>query len=273
MPRSDFDVSAYASELLKDAQDLPAEKRAVLEEVLSDDRIKNRLADSVLRQQDYSRQTQQIAASKRELEAKNNELTNWYTQQLNTVKQNQEEYERMQSQLKAYAERYGEEDMNRYQQPTVPQQDLSKFVPRDVFDSELARIQNQGIQLMAEIDTLQSRHYHEFKEPLDMIELKNKAVEQGMTLQQAYEQSVADKRSVVREAKRKEELEAAREEGRRSALSGLRLPATNDNDIVHPLMAREKLGNESSNVPAWRKGVAEYADGTLQKEVGKYIGS
>ena len=271
MPRSDFDVSAYASELLKDAQDLPAEKRAVLEEVLASDNVRGRLADSVLRQQDYSRQTQQIAREKQEVERKNAELTNWYNQQINTVKSNQEEYEKMQSQLKSYVERYGEDDMGHVQQ-VAPPQDMSKFVPRDMFDAELARIQNQGIQLMAEIDTLQSRHYHEFKEPLDMISLKNTAVERGMSLQQAYDQSVAEQRSKVSESRRKEELDAAREEGRRAALSGLRLPMNTDSDMMHPLVAREKLGNEPQ-VPSWRKGVAEYADGTLEKEVGKYMGS
>jgi hypothetical protein len=266
MPRSDFDTEAYLSEIMKEAGDLPQSERAAVEKFFAIDGVKNYVADTGLRKQDYSRNTQAIMQQKKELDAKNAELQGWYEQQLGVVKQNQEEYERMQNQISAYKNEYGEINSNHNPSPqqTTPQFDPNKFIPREVHERDLDKIQKEGITLFAQMSTLQGRHLHEFKEPLDQESLLAFAQENHVTLKQAYDTFVSDRRQKRSDEDMKSKLEAAREEGRRSALSGVRLPGASVPTDMHPLEARANLG-EKSNIPAWKTGVAAFLSGDLEK--------
>lgn len=264
MPRSDFDTKAYLDEIMREAGNLPQEKRAVVEEFFSIDGVRNYVADNGLRKQDYSRNTQSVMQQKKELEAKNQELQNWYEQQLAIVKQNQEEYANMQNQLNAYRNEYGEIESHKAPQNSAPQVDPNKYIPRETYDQDIIRIQNDGINLMAQISTLQGHHMYEFKEPLDSEKLIQFARENRVSVKQAYDAFVSERRQKVAEEDLKAKLDAAREEGRRSALSGVRLPTANIPSDMHPLEARSALG-EKVSIPAWKQGVQAFLDGSLEK--------
>lgn len=275
MPRSDFDVTAYAAELLKEAKDLPPDKRAVVEEVLNLEPVKGRLADSVLRQSDYSRQTQEIAKKKEEYEKQQAELEGWYSRQLEITKHNQEEYLRMQNQLKAYQSQYGEEMGNTTQTPQI---DTSKFIPQEVFEAkmkelqeafnrQLVEVQNSGVTVMAEMGSISQNHYKEFNEPLDTVTLKNEAIKNGVPLSVMYENMVRDRRAAIAEEKFKQQIAEAEERGRRAAMSAAKFPiAPPGGDDVHPLIARQQLGDKVSTLPAWKEGLQAYIDGTLTEK-------
>jgi macrodomain Ter protein organizer (MatP/YcbG family) len=262
MPRSDFDFDAYVSELFKDASDLSQEQRAAVVGVLSNEAVKNRLADSVIRQQDYSKQTQELATQRKSLDSERSQLESWYEQQLEQTKRNKEAYDRVQQQLAAYKNQYGDDEVPTTQQQTQ-QVDYSQFVPKSAMEQELGRVQSDGIRLMAEMNTLQARHLTEFKEPLDMNALTALAAQNGKTLSQQYSESVQERRKAIQDAEIQKRIDEAREEGRKSALSASRIPTMPTGvDSIHPIEARQALGDKS-NIPAWKRGVADFLEGKL----------
>lgn len=274
MPRSDLDVTAFYAEILKEAKDLPPDKRAVVEEVLNLEPVKARMADSVLRQSDYSRQTQELAKRKEEYDRQKAEMEGWYTRQLEITKNNQEEYVRMQNQLKAYQSQYGEE----MSKESTPQIDTSKFVPvevleakmrelQDAFNNRFTEVQNSGVAVMAEMGSISLNHYKEFNEPLDTVALKNEAIKNGVPLAVMYENMVRDRRAVIAEEKFKQQIAEAEERGRRAAFSAAKFPiAPPGGDDVHPLVARQQLGDKVSTLPAWKEGLQAFLDGTLTEK-------
>lgn len=68
MPAKDFSVRDWVAELMKD-QNIPEDRRKVVEEVLASDAVAARVRDGVLRQADYSRQTQELAEQRQAIEA------------------------------------------------------------------------------------------------------------------------------------------------------------------------------------------------------------
>jgi hypothetical protein len=272
MPRSDFDTKAFLDEMLQAAGELSPEDRAAAERVFSVEGVKNYVADNSLRKQDYSRNSQKVLQQQKELDARNKQLNDWYEQQLLVVKQNQEEYEKMQGQIKSYENEYGKLNSGTSNAPAT---DPNVYIPKKQHDQELANLRQEFMQaqqahlrFVAQATSLQGRHYHEFKEPLDEEALVESAMEMKVPIKDAYELLVAERRQKLSESHLKEQLAAAREEGRRSVLSGAKLPSANMPTELHPLEARESLGDKRS-IPAWKRGLADFMDGTLEREASK----
>jgi hypothetical protein len=72
VPAKAFDIKEYVNDLFKDTS-IPEDQRKVVEGILASEAVANRLRESALRQQDYSRQTQELAqqreAAKQEVQA------------------------------------------------------------------------------------------------------------------------------------------------------------------------------------------------------------
>lgn len=266
MPRSDLDVKAYLSEILKDAPDLPADKREVVESVLMDDRIQGRIADSVLRHQDYSRHSARVLAKEREIEQRQQELTNWYNQQIETVRANQDEFQRAQDQISQYKSKYGDLTEEESSMQQTPKADPG-YMTRNEFQADIQNRELAAIDFAAKLQKISNEHYAEFKEPLDTEALKNQALQTRVPINSAYDQMVAERRAKAREDDIQRRLAEAEERGRKSALSGARLPISPvvGDDMMHPIEANRAMLGSKDRMPAYKRGLQEFLDGTLGK--------
>jgi len=265
MPRSDFDAAAYLQELLAG---LPPEEAEATKKALTKDEVRDRLADTVLHQKDYRRQTAELRKKEEELAKKNQEVTAFYERQLAIVQENQKFVDDLQKRAaaaeaaaQAYKGQFG--DLEGVNVPKPPQEPQKDYLTRDEVQKILEKVQLDGLDVMSKMSSLAGRHYAEFKEPLDTKALSKSAMDQHVDLESAYDRMVAERREEVRAAQVAEQVKAAREEGRREALSNMKYPVVPQPTEQTPLRIRETMTPEQAATPAWKRGVEDFLAGKL----------
>lgn len=270
MPRSDFDTEAFLAQMSQ-AAELTPEDREAAEKLFSRDGVRNYIADHVLRKEDYSRNSQRLLEERRAMDARNKAIDDWYEQQSLIVRRNQEEMEKMQQRMRQYEP--GSQEGSSPEQHAYG--DPNQWISKRQYEDEVTKLnkrmrdtEQEGLTLIAQSSSLAAKHYHEFHEPLDQEDLFQRAFEWKVPLKEAYSRLVADRRQEAQDAELKARLAEAEEKGRRSALSGLRLPATPGPMEMHPLEARASLGDKAQ-IPAWKRGVEAYMNGDLGEKSSK----
>ncbi len=147
-------------------------------------------------------------------------------------------------------------------------------ISRKDFEAELAKRDQQTLSLMKTGLNLVGRHYKEFQEALDTEELAKTALDKGLSLEQAYEQSVSGRRAEAQTKATEEKIRLAREEGARDFASKHKIPvdtAAKDpsplqNNLIHkPVQGESQYERENrvrnSFVESWNSQPATTSGG------------
>ena len=86
---------------------------------------------------------------------------------------------------------------------------------------------------------LSSQHLTEFREPLDIDGVVKLAQDKNLSFEQAYSEMVAPRRSAVSAESLKAQIDAARAEGARDALSKHHIPTDAQPREYHPIFDRD----------------------------------
>lgn len=201
----------YLDELLAEAgvaADDPR-RQAITEVFIGNEKAKKKWSGDVMRQSDYSRAQDQLRVDK--------EKTAKYYQDLVTWNATQE-----QAYKDALAAAGGQ------QQQVIQQVQPDELVKlRKEFETRLTESDGKYVTILEQAMEIASSHPLEFKESLTperIGELKKISAERNVSLRQAYNEWVTPRRSETSAAQRKTELDNARAEGARDALSKHHIP-------------------------------------------------
>ena len=210
------DAKKYMEELLEAAGVSDDNVKQAVSQVFSNEKASKKLADDLLRQQDYSR-------SMNELKAEKDKWTDWYGKASQEFAANAQLVEQTRREKAAYEAIYGPlGQQGQVVQQVQQQPDLSAFEKK--MNEEFAKRDQQYVSLLKDGMKLTAQHYHEFREPLDTDALAQVAVDKKLTLRQAYDEMVGQRRLEAQQKAFAEKLAAAREEGARDFASKHKLP-------------------------------------------------
>jgi hypothetical protein len=251
---------------------IPEAERAALAEKLAKDDILDTLGDGVLRQQDYSKQTNEVAQARTALDKEREQLEAWRGNNLPVIEEYLERKEAFEA-WKASGGRPGD--------PGAPPKPVE--LPPDVL-KRLAKVEEleKTVQTLntlagdvpafsATLVSLSRRHEKNLGEDLDHMALFEHAKKLNTNIQVAYNDLYKDRYATLEKTKRDEELKAAEQRGREAALREHRsqLPHVVDTqepstlsglkrEGEDPLEAAKKAAIESHYSGEWRK-IAEAA--------------
>lgn len=193
-----IDVKQYIEQLAQSAG-LSDEERAGILKVASNDKFSTALGADIMRQQDYSRNMDAVAAEKKK--------TGDYYQQLLAWKAEQDAQPiRTEPVVGEYMTKAEMAEQVRKFEATQKQQEQS-FIT-------IAKVMGR----------LSSQHAVEFKEALDVDALEKIAIDKQLPLPQAYELLVSPRRTELAEKSFAERLAQAKEEGKREFASTHQIP-------------------------------------------------
>lgn len=188
------------------------------------------LEEGTMLRSDYSRQSDALKAEK-------DKTTNYY-QQLLDWKAEQE------AQIATWQHDNGQNGNHGNPRQTI-QPVQSDFIPKKEFEDYKKQSEAGYINLLEVGLDLVGKHYHEFKEPLNIAELKKTAVDNNLSLQQAYDRMVSPRRAELSKAQLDAQLKAAREEGAREFASTHKIPidsAPREYHVIHDRDPKKQVG-------------------------------
>src|SRR6266566_3873486 len=228
-----FDKDAFTADILKGITVDDAQKQA-LQTLLSNPEVAKKLEDGTLRQSDYS--------------SKIKKAQDYWESLVATDKRLRAE----EAALKGLAADGG--DLN----------NLDK-APTHVSREELQKLAQEAVTYNNAVTTLAMKHYKEFGEILNLDDVvKTSAENGGININLAYDKFVQPKREELNQAKVKELVEKAREEGKAEALKNIQIPTAdapfNQNSQLDALLKKpeERAGYGSmAAITAWKENRAK----------------
>jgi hypothetical protein len=203
---------------------VPTDQRDTVEKVLKDERVSAKMKEGVLARSDYSRMMdegrtelnsarQQFDGEVAEARARIAGWEEWYGTASKQVADST-------GKLKQYRERFGELDGT----AAPKEKSLSEEEFQRKLTEELQKHDIAAITFATDLTSVQIEHLKEFKETLDPNKLIETATKRGIGIKQAYQELVAPKIREREEKRFQDAVAAAKEEGRREAVSNHRLP-------------------------------------------------
>jgi len=206
-------AKAYLLELAQTAG-LSAEDLATLTKVAENEKFATELNNGTKRQSDYSRAMDETRKLKTDTEAQIKTWKEWYENAVQVDAAREEELKQL---------RANPNNPN----PNPP-------TPTGLTKKEIEEREGRMIQVIKQMGRISSRHAAKFGEELDTDAIEKIALDQGLTVDRAYEQYIAPR---VKEAEAKnveERIKAAREEGVREGMSKREVPGEGSR-AFHPV--------------------------------------
>lgn len=203
-------LAAVLPEITDEAQ------RKAVEEALRADAVVTKGADFVLRQNDYSKQSDALRAQSEKLAADRKALEEWYAESAPVVDKAVKDAKDAQAALAAYEAKYGKLDGA----PPVSPEDITKRLAE-----ELDKRDRAAFAVMDTLSDIKLEHAQRFKgERLDTNEILKVASERGLPLAEAYKSWIAPREKELHDKDVEDRIRKAREEGEAAALSKHNLP-------------------------------------------------
>jgi hypothetical protein len=216
---------------------VPEDKRAAIEGTLKDEALAPKIRERVLARSEFSRNMDSLKAERtqfeREVAEARTRIKGWNDWYGSTTS----EFAKLQSAVRKYQETYGELDGDKAAS-------VVKGMSQDEINALLTQqfnTRDQAALKVADVMTDIKLDYRErFKERLNMDELITFAGERNLPLDAAYDAYIRPKVEEQREADLQKRLEAAKEEGKREAMSSARFPNMSRPSEPHPLDNADK---------------------------------
>lgn len=237
-------ADTYEAFLAEVLAEVPADRRGAVEGALKDEKLAPKIRERVLARSDYSRNMDRLKQEREQFQREVTEARgrisgwqNWYEQ---TSKQAAE----LQRQNEAYKSQFGELEGGErvVTKPGVTQEEIDARLRRE-FDQR----DSSAIAFADALTEIKLDHRETFKEKLDTQALIRFATEKGLPIDTAYREFVAPRMEEKRQKEVDDKIAAAREEGRRQALSEHKLPGLSSHGEIHTLDRVEKVGKTAGD--------------------------
>lgn len=221
---ANFDASKYLDEILKDSGLAEEAQASFKDAILKNEALQKKLGETVLMRSDYSRSMDELSTQREEATKKAEEVQRYYWE------------------LKNWEEEHRNTSPNpNPSDPAPPGAEPPETVAangntgltRADIEKMLKEQRNQDVGLTKYLVNLAGQHQVEFSEALDVDALEKLALEKG-SIKDGYDAMVGQRRHQRNEEDLTKKLEAAREEGRKEALSGVKIPVDTRPNEPHP---------------------------------------
>lgn len=191
--------------------DLSAEEKAAVRKALSKEKAVEALGADVLRQEDYSRLAQESSQARTRAELHKQQLDEWADRQ-------QAELQEAAALKAALAARgISLNDLisgTTSTPPAPPVQDTALLERLDRVERNFGAFVKQGMDYATILPKYVATHFHQFKEPLDTIALRDFCIQNNLPLDRGgYDAFVADKVKAQQEADLSRRIKEAEERG------------------------------------------------------------
>lgn len=246
------------------------EKRAKVEAALAEvDEISTELEAGYLRQQDYTRKTQELASTRQKIQSDWEVANGEYQRML-------KEHEDMQASLTS-TQREKDEAAAKLaaaeaKLKEVPQLDPSKYLTQEQVHQEMQKLAAGFNAYTGRVLKVQREHSKLFGEDLDPEELMREAAASGKAPDEYWNEKfkVADKRKEIAEAAEAKKLAEAEQKGYQKRLSEEANPATRELKTSEIPFYTPKDEKEAS---PWDTSVMTPTDTKFMEELQKSYGS
>jgi hypothetical protein len=215
---------------------VPETSRATVEETFKLDAVRQEMERATLRQSDYSRNMDQLKADREALDQAIADTTTTHEQWSGWYTTASGEYDAMRQRI-AELEAEGVDTVTTTT-PGITEADLN---------ARLADRDKMAIAFADALTDIKLEHREKFHEKLNAAALIDHAVKRGMTIDIAYRDLMAPRLDELNKADLDKQLQKAREDGAREALTKHRLPMTSGPIEGHPLDLAPKVQTNSSD--------------------------
>ena len=242
-----FDVDKWVKEA-KEKAGLTEDEVKGLTPLLQKEGLAKFLEEGTMLRSDYSRKQDELKAEfEKQAATLETEKGQWrdYGAKL---KGWEADHQRQATDLERYREQYGDLNGGR---PAAPAIDPAKFVSREDYEKAMSQQSDAFLGILEDATAIQGEHMARFGKPLvrtQLAELKKYALDNKMRLGDAYDRWIAPEVEKTRNAAIEARITAAREEGRKSALSEHKLPV--DTRPPEPSPFWDKPAAPKDGVPA-----------------------
>lgn len=274
-----FDVREWFADITKGVE-LPEEVAKAALSALDRDEVRNNIGNQVLRQDDYSRNLDELKTQRTVLEEQQAEVERLKTEAAVFVKRQQDRdhnnvqlHEQLTENL-ATANRklveLGEDKVRTVD--TKPPVDEPKYVTVDELTEMRAEADQRAIAFANRIVNLGNKHRKDFGEDLDPDVLVQHATTKQMTLDEAYRDMFSEQYADKTEAEVKERIKTAVDDAETELRSQVEFPETNQGPSrvnIFDIPADEQLKDSQSRVAASIAGLKDIRSG--KKEIAGWI--
>lgn len=260
------EVRAYAEKLAQEAA-LDETQKAAFMQALANEKIAKGFADGTMRQDEFSRQMDQIREKEKAREAQMATMQQNYGTWEQWYKQNEPRLK----QLARYEQTYGPLDdggAGNGNAAAAAQMGMTKDEFEKLLNERLSARDSAYSGVIKSMGKLVGDHYHRFKEPLDVDGLEKFAVDNGVPLETAYERLIAPKVEAQRKAEVDALVKAKYDEGVRDGMTRARTTGDSrprDASFSSVLDQKDELRNlnprdrEKTAEAAFFKGMDDWA--------------
>ena len=228
------DIKKYVEGLAQEAG-LPKEQASAFLQALENEKFAKPLADGILRHEDYSRNSDSLRKEKETFERTQKEWKDWYTDVLKTKESNERVVAEANAKLQAYVNTYGELDGSRVVASPVDTGTMEKK-----YQEMLEKQGKQALYVIKKATWAAADYMKRFNDVLDLDAVEKIAVEKNLSVEQAYQEYIKPKVTEMDTKAMEAKIAAAKEEGRKEALSGVNLPIDNGPKAHHTFFDRAK---------------------------------
>jgi len=214
-----IDIKKYAEELFATAGVSDDNVKQAVTNFLSNETVAKRLGDDMLRQQDYSRNMDTLAAEKQKAADYYATLVTWKQEQDAAAGTQQRQQQQQQTGLLTVDE-------------------LNKV--KTEFDQRLQQQEVNYISLLKGMGDITSDYVTRFHEKPDLNAIEKIAMDKKVPLMQAYQEYIAPRVQSSQETAFAEKLKAAREEGAREFASTHKIPVDTQPREYHTLFDQDR---------------------------------
>lgn len=203
-----------------------ADKRAKLEAALSEvDEITTELEAGYLRQQDYTRKTQELSTRRQTLETEWNAANTEYQRMLKENEDMQASLTSTQQEKNAAAEKLAAAEKKLQETPAI---DPSKYITPEQHKADMQKLAGGFNAYTGQVLKVMNRHRKLYGEELDPEELMKGAATAGKAPSEYWAETykVAEKEKEIADAAKAKELSEAEQKGYQKRLSEEANPST-----------------------------------------------
>lgn len=271
-----FEVKEWFADVIK-GLNVPEEEAKALLKTLEREDIRKNIGNSVLRQSDYSRRSDELKVREGKLseteatiKEKGIEADVFVQRQKDRDHNNEELFTQLNTDLieaNRRLEELGEEPKHRSVKKPPVEESSPKYVTADELEKRDAERESHAISYANKVQNLSNRFHADFKEYLDPDKLVEHATEKGLTLDLAYDDLFKDRYVEKSEKEVKTRIETAVEEARVEERSRSGVPLVEEGPgrvAVFDVPVEDRLLTEDSRVGAATAALKEVRSGKRQ---------
>lgn len=217
--KEEFDVNDWAKEVF--GSHLDDDKLEVVKELLAQEDVSKKIREGYLRQSDYSRSMDALKDKEKQTEQKYQEATDFYNKLVRQDHNNQQYVEKLEKELEAARTGGGGRgsstiDLDDEGKPVFDPKSLEGVITEDklneILGEQFKTFEKGAVEFALQINELSQKYHQDFDEYLNTKDLVNHAIENGMTLEDAFNDLTSERYDQKQKEDRQREVDRLVEE-------------------------------------------------------------